>query len=162
MAYDIPDKIAYKEKIVFGLTLNQLLHAVVFTLLAFFSFNLPIYGEAKFALPAIFLSLGAGFVYFDLWRLLLERWNYHSGIREGGAMDPKVQSFIGIRKIENDTAYMSNGQIRAILSVTPVNFQNMDKDRRKSLEAGMNDFLTKPIKPAELKTILLRWGKPGG
>ncbi len=65
-------------------------------------------------------------------------------------MDPKVQSFIGIRKIENDTAYMSNGQIRAILSVTPVNFQNMDKDRRKSLVMNYRDFLNQLNHPVQI------------
>ena len=35
MSYEIPHSLQYKEKIVFGLTLEQLIHAVVFGLLAF-------------------------------------------------------------------------------------------------------------------------------
>ena len=38
MSYDIPDKIQYKEKIVFNLTFKQLIYASVFMLLAFFKF----------------------------------------------------------------------------------------------------------------------------
>jgi CheY-like chemotaxis protein len=34
-------------------------------------------------------------------------------------------------------------------------------DREKSLEAGMNDHVTKPINPQELFGALLRWIKPG-
>ncbi|MDH4318514.1 MAG: response regulator, partial [Desulfobulbaceae bacterium] len=33
-------------------------------------------------------------------------------------------------------------------------------DRRKSLDAGMNDHITKPIVPEELFAVLLRWIKP--
>jgi len=37
----------------------------------------------------------------------------------------------------------------------------MAGDREKSLEAGMNDHVTKPINPDELFSTLVRWIKPG-
>ncbi len=37
----------------------------------------------------------------------------------------------------------------------------LQEDRDRSLKAGMNDFLTKPVKTQELKDVLLRWGKRG-
>ena len=37
----------------------------------------------------------------------------------------------------------------------------MAGDREKSLEAGMNDHVTKPINPDELFSALVRWIKPG-
>jgi len=36
----------------------------------------------------------------------------------------------------------------------------LSSDREKSLEAGMNDHLTKPIDPEELLAILVKWGNP--
>jgi two-component system, sensor histidine kinase and response regulator len=36
----------------------------------------------------------------------------------------------------------------------------MELDRRKCLEAGMNDFLIKPIDPQEMAAILVRWLRP--
>ncbi len=37
----------------------------------------------------------------------------------------------------------------------------MEEDRRNCLQAGMNDFLTKPIDPQALWGMLLKWIKPG-
>jgi len=39
----------------------------------------------------------------------------------------------------------------------------MKQDRERCLEAGMDDYLTKPIQPGALREVLIRWGtqKPG-
>jgi two-component system sensor histidine kinase/response regulator len=52
--------------------------------------------------------------------------------------------------------------IRAIsqlahLPVVAMTANAMEADRNKCLEAGMNDFLVKPIDPDDMWTILLRW-----
>jgi CheY-like chemotaxis protein len=36
-----------------------------------------------------------------------------------------------------------------------------DEDRRACLDAGMNDFLTKPLDPRALQAVLTRWAQPG-
>ncbi|MBF0610203.1 MAG: response regulator [Magnetococcales bacterium] len=38
----------------------------------------------------------------------------------------------------------------------------MTSDREKCLAAGMNDYIAKPIDPAEMYATLARWVKPGG
>lgn len=47
------------------------------------------------------------------------------------------------------------------LPIVAMTANAMAGDRERSLEAGMNDHVTKPIDPEELFSALLRWIKPG-
>jgi CheY-like chemotaxis protein len=53
---------------------------------------------------------------------------------------------------------MSNGHQVPILAVTASAFT---EDRERCLEAGMNDFLTKPIDPEALYTAMHAWLSKG-
>jgi hypothetical protein len=64
--YEIPQQLEYKEKIVFGLTFEQLMYAMIFLPIAiiFFRMNIPL--PAKVFLILIPLSFAGGFMFFDL------------------------------------------------------------------------------------------------
>ena len=46
------------------------------------------------------------------------------------------------------------------LPIVAMTANAMEKDRRSCLDAGMNDFLTKPIDPDEMWRMLLKWIRP--
>ncbi|HSV34922.1 MAG TPA: response regulator [Ramlibacter sp.] len=46
------------------------------------------------------------------------------------------------------------------LPIVAMTANAMEQDRRKCMEAGMNDFLVKPIDPEDMWTVLLRWLRP--
>jgi two-component system sensor histidine kinase/response regulator len=48
------------------------------------------------------------------------------------------------------------------LPIVAMTANAMEPDRRKCMEAGMNDFLVKPIDPQDMWTILGRWVRPRG
>jgi len=151
MSYDIPDKIQYREKIVFGLDWRQLGIAVLFGFLAVLAYRLlPLSGDAKLVAPAVFVCIGAVFVFFKLENPFFDRKAYYSNLRRGGGLDKHVQAFIGVRKVENDTIYLKNGELRAILGVTPINFQNFDDSRKKSAILNYRDFLNQLVHPIQI------------
>ncbi|MBB5022876.1 transporter substrate-binding domain-containing protein [Desulfurispira natronophila] len=61
-----------------------------------------------------------------------------------------------IRSQESGFSLQSSGRI-PIIAMTA---HAMARDRDKSLEAGMNDHITKPIDPEELLRVLAAWIKP--
>ena len=64
--YEIPQQLEYKEKIVFGLTFEQLIYALIFLPIAIIFFRMKIPLPLKVFLIFIPVSLAAGFMFFNL------------------------------------------------------------------------------------------------
>src|SRR6185369_15045052 len=48
----------------------------------------------------------------------------------------------------------------ANLPIVAMTANAMEQDRRRCMDAGMNDYLIKPIDPHDMQSILLRWIRP--
>jgi hypothetical protein len=106
MAYEIPQKLQYEEKIIFGLTFRQLVYALIFlvpSLVIFLktSFNIFI----KLAICAVLISLGVMFMFFNLSRLI-KNFLAWKKFRLALLMDEKMKEFLGIKNIENGILYI--------------------------------------------------------
>lgn len=150
MGYDIPDKVRYKEKIFLNLDIKQVGYFIAFAVLAALAYGLPLMEEIRATLAFLALLIGFGFVYLDFDTKLLERWRFLTNVRFGGALDKKVRKFVGIRKIESDTIYLDNGEMRAIVLVKPINLELLDEGRQKSVILNYRDFLNQLSHPIQI------------
>ena len=81
MAYDIPDEIKYREKIIANLDTRQLIYAALFGFLAFLAFRLPIEGELRFALPTLISLVGIGFVFLNAEETVLSILSFYTNVQ---------------------------------------------------------------------------------
>lgn len=150
MGYDIPDKVRYREKIIFGLDMKQLAYALVFGVGALLAYGLPINGGAKFIAPSGIIILGIGFTFLKLESRVMEQFSYFKATRLKKDMDSFASKVIQIKKIKNDLFLLSNKELRAVLQVTPLNYALFDDDRKKSLIANYRDFLNHLNYPVQI------------
>ncbi len=63
--------------------------------------------------------------------------------------------------IEATAAIRNSGSVAGEVPIIAMTAHAMAGDREKSIEAGMNDHVTKPIVPGQLFETLVQWVKPG-
>ncbi len=134
MAYEIPQSLQYKERIVFNLTIEQVLYATVFGLLAFLTYaKLPysIYARVSWALIPI--GIGLMFMFWDLRQKISDFWAWFK-FRETTKYDQKMKHYLQLNAIEKECYHIQTkqGEKRvAVLLVEPMNFKIKTEDERK-------------------------------
>jgi hypothetical protein len=155
MAYDIPDEIKYREKIVANLDAKQLLYAIVFGIIALFSFRTPLEGDLKFILPTSFSIIGIGFIFFGLEEKLRDILAFHTGLKKATHNSKRAQNFFGVKEIRDDLVYLDDGSALAVIEIQPINFVFLDDGRKKAVIANFKAFLNQLTAPIQ---ILVRSG----
>ena len=138
MAYEIPQQLEYKEKIIFGLTFQQLGYALIFGVLTLIAIKLNVDGTIKYILAAFFVSLGGIFVFFDVGTYIK---NFYLFIRFGDKkiLDNKMKEYLGIQKVENRIIYAKEKV--AILRIDPLNFNIKSDLDKETITIGFQKFL---------------------
>jgi CheY-like chemotaxis protein/HPt (histidine-containing phosphotransfer) domain-containing protein len=98
-------------------------------------------------------SLGASVTIADNGRLALAQLASKSDALDLILMDIQMPEMSGIEACQRIRA----GQIRADIPIIALTANAMNEERQRCKEAGMNDFLTKPIEPHSLIETVARW-----
>lgn len=142
MSYEIPKNLQYTEKIVFNLSFEQALWVGIFGILTFtVFFKLPIIFEARIGISLILAGLAVGFAFFDFRTHATNIFSFLTVPRQIGYLDPKMKQFVEINRIENDTIYLQNGSIKAIIQVQPINFHILSAKQKQAIISAYKDFL---------------------
>ena len=142
MPYEIPKNLKYEEKIAFGLSLPKLFWLALFgssSAIVFLKTNIDF--NLKIVISVFLMALGISFAFLNLLKHLNTFRNYSKGIKEAGYFDSKLKSFVEVKKIEDETIYLQGGGLRAVLEVTPINFNILSEQEQKAVINAYKDFL---------------------
>jgi len=140
MGYEIPQKLDYKEKIIFGLTFKQLAYSFIFVpLMAFTFFKTNLHLSIKIILIANFGALAIGFVFLNL-DYHLRNW-YHWYKTKKIEKPDKLAKFISIKEIKDDFIITSNNRKLAVLKITPINFSIKPDESKQAISMAFQKFL---------------------
>jgi len=139
MAYEIPQQLAYKEKIIFGLTFKQLIYAFL-SLMTSMIFIKSINNNFGFVLAILPIFTGICFMFFDFDQHLK---NYYIFLKSKkltrGTL--QLQNFIGVKSIEKDCIVTSNNKKVSVIKVRPINFSIKPSGEKEAIIKSFQKFL---------------------
>jgi len=140
MAYQIPQQLEYKEKIMFGLTFKQLVYALIFGTVSLFFFKRFESEFLKVIFTTIFSGLGIGFMFFNLEDYIKNYRNFLK-FQKVDKGDPKLSNFIGVETTDESVIVTSDKKRIAVLRIQPMNFSLKPKNERDAIILGFQKFL---------------------
>ena len=102
MSYEIPQQLEYKEKIIFGLTFEQLLYAIIFSPLAIallFKTPFPLY--IRISLALIPSGLAGMFMFTNIPKQI-KNWAKWLRWQKIDINHPKMKQFLEVEKIDGE------------------------------------------------------------
>ena len=153
MSYEIPQSLQYQEKIIFNLTLEQLLYAAGFGFPAVIIYaKLPFSIYTRIALAVIPVTIGLMFMFLDL-KTKISDFRAYRKFRRATMFDSAMKRFLRISAVEESCYHVQTKQgVKrvAILRVEPINFKIKSKDERDSIIFAFQKFLNALDFPVQL------------
>ncbi len=142
MSYEIPKNLKYEEKFFFNLSLSQAGWLGLFgTLGAIVFLKTPLPFEFKLVLGVLLLAIGGGFAFLNLREHLTTFANYFLRPKELGYLDKEMESFIEVKRIADNTLFLTNNSAKAIIQIQPINFHILDVRNQQAIISAYKDFL---------------------
>lgn len=142
MGYEIPKNLQYEEKILFNLSIWQALWIGLFGfLITTIFYQVPIAFEFKAAISIVLGILGLGFAFLDFYSHTKNIAGFLVQPRQMGYTDKRMEKFLDVKKIENDSIHLKNGAVKAIVQVQPINFHILSTKHQQAIIQAYKDFL---------------------
>jgi hypothetical protein len=134
MAYKIPKNLTkYSELFIWGLSFKQFGYASAMALALFFVFakmpTVPMYLKIIMTVPIVLI--GFLFMYGKVDEKWVSKQNLKKSLRNTGYYDSKIDSFISIKEINDDTVFLKSGKMLAILKTNPIDFAILGKEQQE-------------------------------
>ena len=154
MAYEIPQQLEYKEKIIFGLTFKQLAYLFIFApLILIIFFKTGWNFTLRFLISAFLVCLAVGFIFLNLdyhvksilaWlkyrkKILIEIFGSLENTIK--ANKERLRALVNVEKIENHLIYTIDKRKIAILRVEPINFGIKPQGAQEAIISSFQKFL---------------------
>lgn len=121
MAYEIPQQLQYKEKIIFGLDFRQLGYALLFGTISLLILKTGMHIALKIILGTIPIALGAGFMFFKFDELTKNIITFLK-FKEEFYPSPKLTKFTGVKEVKDNCIINEDKKKIAVLKVGTINF----------------------------------------
>lgn len=139
MAYEIPQQLQHKEKIMFGLTLRQLAYAFFFGLVAsIIIVKVDSSTTVRLSLASIPVLLGIVFVIFDVTKWAKNIFSF-AKFRKATLMSSSMKKLIRIKTIKGGV--VETDKKLSILEVVPINFSIKPNDEKEAIIISFQKFL---------------------
>lgn len=146
--YEIPQQLEYKEKIIFGLTFEQLVYAMIFFPIIFmiiFRVNASL--TTRIAIAFFPFLLACGFIFLNL-QFHLKNWIIWFKSRKIETKE-RMEKWFYIKEIKNSLIVTKNKKI-AVLKVEPVNFSIKPAGEQEAIILAFQKFLNSLDFPIQL------------
>lgn len=139
MSYEIPQELQYKERIVFGLTMQQLVYAALaaFPILLIMRTSLDIW--LRVVVSLCIATVGLLCIYADLPRKVVQYVRY---LRDKSLTrwDAKAIKWLGINGIQENCFILDKGKV-AVLRIDPLNFKIKPPEEKHAIISTFQKML---------------------
>ncbi len=140
MAYEIPQQLEYKEKIMFGLNFKQLAYLFIFApIVIFIAFKTNLNIAIKIPFITMFSGLAIGFIFLDLDKHI-KNWKYWYKSKKIENYNSLIR-FIPIKEIKEDLILTTDKRKIAILRINPINFSIKPEESKQAIAIAFQKFL---------------------
>src|SRR3989344_917036 len=155
MAYEIPQELQYKEKIIFNLTFSQLGYAFLFIAIIVLIAKSNLGLNVKLTIAVFPAVLGILFIFFNF-SSNLRNFFYWIRFRKATTMSIKMVKYLGLKDIKDNLVEIRKYRFNllskfrkkdaiteklAILEISPINFSIKTEREKESLIMGFQKFL---------------------